>query len=289
MKKSITGIVVIGFIIIILILFTCVFIVDETEMAVVMQFGKIVRSIKKPGLYLKLPSPIQVVKKFDDRLLDYDVKPRTLTTGDKKYLIVDNFAKWRIEEPEKFLKKVQTETMAQSILDDIVYSVLRVEMAKHSLIDIVKSKRAEIMSTVTAESNKRVSAYGIRILDVRIKRADLPPENSIAVFRRMKAERERQAKRYRSEGVEKAMEIKAEADRKRAQIISKAQKEAERIRGEGDAEAIKIYAEAFQKDKDFYEFYRTLKAYMKIFDKKSTFIGITGQGFTKFITNIAKD
>ncbi|MGQ0793452.1 MAG: protease modulator HflC [Deltaproteobacteria bacterium] len=249
------------------------YIVDETEQAVVLQYGvNPIKVSKEPGLHFKLPWPIQSVSKFDKRLLQYDAQPREVITKDKKTLILDNYARWRIADPIKLLQTVKNENGAQTRIDDIVYSELRVETASHDQSDVIAQQRDSIMKIVTRKCSEKAKEYGIEIVDVRIKRADLPRENEQSVFQRMVAERERQAKKYRSEGQSEGTRINAEADKQSRIIISEAYKNAQITKGEGDAEAIKIYAEAFKQDPGFYAFTRTLEAYQKSIGDKTTAI-----------------
>ncbi len=175
------------------------FVVDVTQTAIVVQLGKPVRNVTMPGLYVKVPF-IQEVTYFDKRLLDYDSSAQDVITQDKKTILIDNFARWRIVDPLKVYQAFQSQRGALQRLHDIIYSELRVELGRHDLSEIVSKTRAEIMKVVTERSNEKASAYGIEIQDVRIKRADLPEQNEKAVFARMQAERERQAKQYRAEG-----------------------------------------------------------------------------------------
>ncbi len=252
-------------------LFNGFYVVDQTQQAMVLQLGKPVKVVKEPGLKVKIPF-LQQVTYFDRRLLHYDAAPAEIITSDKKNLVIDNYSKWRIKDPLKFFQSVRTEVGAQSRLDDIIYSQLRVELGKETLVDIVSKVREEIMHVVTVQSNEAAAAYGIEVLDVRIKAADLPRENEKHVFTRMQAERQRQAKRYRSEGEEKAMEIRSRADRERTIIISEAYKKSEKIKGEGEQAAIKIAADAYGQDPEFYAFYRSLQAYGKSLGQKTTVV-----------------
>lgn len=238
------------------------FTVDQTELALVVQLGKPVREIDDPGLNFKVPF-IQNVIRFEKRLLLYDAAPTEIITKDKKSLVVDNYSRWKIVEPLKFYKTVFNEIGAQSRLDDIIYAQLREELGKHTLLEIVSEKRADIMETVTATSDETAGKYGIEIYDVRIKRADLPKENEEHVFGRMKAERQRQAKKYRSEGEEAALKLRAQADKEKTIILAEAYKEAQDIKGEGDAEAIRIYADAYERDPEFFGFVKSLEVYRK--------------------------
>ena len=268
MKKSLLVIIVLGLIV----FFTTVFIVDEREQVVILQLGKPVRTITEPGLYFKLPIPFQNAVTFDDRLLEYDVAPEEVLSKDKKTLIVDNYVRWRISDPLVFLKTVQAIPNAVTRLDDIVYSELRQELGKHNMSEIIFETREEIMEIVTKASDKSTDQYGIKVVDVRIKRVDLPRENEESIYARMDAERQRQANKFRSEGEEEAQKIRALTEKDKTIILATAYKESQEIRGEGEAKALEIYANAFNKDPDFYEFTRTLEAYKKIIDKKTTLI-----------------
>jgi membrane protease subunit HflC len=271
MRKSAILIIVLG--ILGFALFTGTFyIVDQTQWAVVLQLGKPVRSIGEPGLKVKIPF-IQRVIYFDNRLLDYDAAPEEIVTKDKKTLVVDNFAKWRIIDPLKFYQAMHSERQAQSRIDDIIFAEVRVSLGKHTLEEIVSKKRSELMTNITQRSNANSQAnYGIEIRDVRIKRADLPPENERAVYARMTAEREREAKRYRSEGEEESLKVRAQADKEKAIILAEAYKEAEENRGRGDAGATAIYAAAYGRDQEFYRFTRSLDAYRRSMREGTTLV-----------------
>lgn len=259
-----------------------VFTVDQTKQAIVIQMGKPLDGVKGPGLHFKVPF-IQQVIHFEKRVLVYDAAPTEVLTADKKNLVVDNYAKWMIAEPLKFYKTVKNEMGAQSRLDDIVYAQLRVELGKHTLEDIVSMTRDAIMKIVTEKSAELAKAYGINVVDVRIKRADLPEQNEKHVFDRMRAERERQAKQYRSEGAEESQKITAKADMERTIILAKAYRESEELKGKGDAEAIKIYADAYQQDLEFFEFSRSLEAYKKTLKERTMVIVTPDMKFLKFI------
>ena len=249
-----------------------VFTVDETRQVVILQFGEPVRIIKTPGLHFKLPAPLQVAQHFDDRLLEYDVAPEEILSKDKKSLIVDNYVRWRIIDPLLFLQTVQTEPIAKTRIDDIVYSELRRELGTHNMSEIITENRELIMEKVTRESAIATKPYGIEVVDVRLKRVDLPQNNEQSIYRRMQAERIRQANKFRSEGEEESQKIKASTDKDKTIILANAYKEAEEVKGEGEAKAVDIYARAFSKDPDFYEFYRTLETYKIILDKKTTLV-----------------
>ncbi|MFM8552200.1 MAG: protease modulator HflC [Nitrospiraceae bacterium] len=277
---------IIGVIGVVLLLFVLgaspVFIVDITQTAIVVQLGKPVRNITTPGLEFKVPF-IQEVTYFDKRLLDYDSSAQEVITQDKKTILIDNFAKWRITDPLKVYQAFQTQRGALRRLDDIIYSELRVEVGRHDLSDIVSQTRSEVMAIVTKRANEKAAAYGIEIQDVRIKRADLPEQNEKAVFARMQAERERQAKQYRAEGAEEAQKIRSEAEKDREIILAGAYKTSEELRGEGDAKAFKLYASAYRQDPKFFEFTRTMEAYKKSFKENSTIVMSPDSEFFKYL------
>lgn len=272
MKKTTTPILIL-LVLIVAVVFQSAFVVQQTEKAIVLQLGKPDNNIYGPGLHFKIPF-IQNVIYFDARLLEYDAQPAEALTKDKKALVLDNYARWSIVNPLLFYQTVRTIPGAQARLDDIVYSQLRAALGHYTLTEIVSTERDNIMQMVTKRSSELISAYGIKIVDVRIKRTDLPPENQRAIFGRMRAERERQAKQYRSEGQQQSITIKSLSNRERTIIIAKANKESEIIRGLGDAIATKIYAESLGKDEEFYNFQRSLEAYQSSF-KNNTRIIVT--------------
>ena len=260
------------FTLIILFVLSTIIVVDETEQIVILQFGKPVQTITEPGLNFKFPAPIQVSNSFDKRLLEYDVPPEEILSRDKKSLIIDNYVRWRIVDPLLFLQTVRAIPTAKTRLDDIVYSELRQELGNHDMAEIITETRELIMEKVTIASNEETSKYGIEVIDVRIRRVDLPQENESSIYARMEAERKRQANKFRSEGEEEAQKIRAATDRDKTVILAEAYKTAQQIRGEGEAEALDIYATSFSKDPDFYEFLRTLETYEKVIDKKTTLV-----------------
>jgi len=268
MKRSL--IVIISLLLIVV--YTTVFTVDERQQVVILQLGKPVRTITDPGLNFKLPAPFQNAVTFDDRLLEYDVAPEEVLSKDKKTLIVDNYVRWKIKDPLLFLQTVQAIPNAVTRLDDIVYSELRRELGTHNMSEIITETREEIMDIVTKASDTATDPYGIEVVDVRIKRVDLPRENEESIYARMEAERKRQANKFRSEGEEEAQKIRAATDKDKTIILANSYKEAEEIRGDGEARALEIYANAFSKDADFYEFMRTLEAYKKVIDGKTTLV-----------------
>jgi len=268
MKKFSIGVIVL----IALFALSTIIIVDETEQIVILQFGKPIRTIKEPGLNWKFPAPFQTSNSFEKRLLEYDVPPEEILSKDKKSLIIDNYVRWRITDPLLFLQTVRAVPTAKTRLDDIVYSELRQELGTHDMVEIITETRELIMEKVTKASNEETSKYGIEVIDVRIRRVDLPRENEASIYARMEAERKRQANKFRSEGEEEAQKIRAATDRDKTVILAEAYKKSQQIRGEGEAKALDIYAASYSKDSDFYEFTRTLETYEKVIDKKTTLV-----------------
>ena len=280
MKNIVLGIIIV--VLLVIVVGGAAFTINEREQGVVLQFGKPVATYKTPGIHFKLPF-IQNLIIFEERILGYDAAPTEVVTKDKKNLVIDNFAKWKIIDPLLFLQTVRNEIGAQSRLDDIIYSELRVEVGKHDLSEIVSVSREDIMFNVTKTSDEKSREYGIEIIDVRIKRTDLPEENEKAVFNRMRAERTRIAKKYRSEGEEEALKIRASTDKERTILLAEAYRTAQAVRGEGESQALKIYADAYSKDQNFYDFLRSLEAYRTTLDSNSTIVLSPDDGFLKFI------
>ena len=239
------------------------FVVTETNQAIVLQLGEYRYTARDPGLYFKLPF-IQDAVYFDRRLLSSDAAPQEYLTLDKKRVQVDHVTRWRIIDPLTFFVSVQNENGARARLDDVVFSELRRTLATYNFDVTIAGERENIMEAVTIASRQRALDFGIEVVDVRFKRADLPEEVEESVFERMKAERAREANRYRAEGEERGAEIMASADRERIVIVAEAEEEAAQTRGEGDAEAIAIYANALNQDPEFFAFRRRLEAYVKV-------------------------
>jgi membrane protease subunit HflC len=262
--------------------FQAVYVVDQTEVAIVLQLGKPTGDTKGPGLHAKLPF-IQNVVYFDARLLEYDAKAAEILTLDKKNMVVDNYARWRITDPLLFYRTLRTVNRAHARLDDIIYAELRVALGQYTLQEVVSDKRAWIMAEITKKSSDILSPYGLEVLDVRIKRTDLPPENAQAIYGRMRAERERQAKLYRSEGWEEMEKVKSGADKDRAVILAEAERQAEVLRGAGDAESTAVWAEAVGKSADFFAFTRSLEAYQKAMARNTRLFLTPDSSFLKYM------
>jgi membrane protease subunit HflC len=266
----------------ILIIYYSVFTVHMTKTAILLQMGRPVTTITEPGLHFKIPF-IQQVKYFPSILLSNDSAPAELITKDKKNLLIDSYSMWRVSDPLKFLQTVRDQRGARSRLDDIIYSELRVEMGTHDLIDIILKTREEIMDVVTQKANEKASEYGIEVVDVRTKRADLPPEIANSIFDRMRTERERIAKEYRSEGDEEARKIRATTDKEKVILFADAYKKEKTLKGEGDGEAARIYAEAYQRDPKFYEFIRSMQAYKNSLKTETTIMLSEQSEFLEFL------
>ncbi|MGE0824787.1 MAG: protease modulator HflC [Candidatus Binatia bacterium] len=247
------------------------FTIGEWEQGMIVQFGNPQRILQEPGLYFKLPF-VQNVVRFDKRVLATDARTAEYLTLDKKRVLVDHVSRWRIQEPLDFYRSVRDTQRAMARLDDLISAHLRQETAKHNFLDFVREKREDIMAVVTADTKEAAKSFGIDVLDVRIKALDLPKEVQASVFARMRAERERIAKRYRAEGEERAREIRAGADREREVIVATAYETSQKLSGEGDAQATAIYAQAFGQDPEFYAFTRRLQAYEKILGTGTTVV-----------------
>jgi len=246
-------------------------IVDEREQVIVTQFGEYIRTLQKPGLALKTPFLHDAIR-FDRRILVSDAPEAEYLSQDKKRLVADPITRWRIADPLKFFKTVRDESGARARLDDLVFSELRGEVAKHTFAVVIGSKREAIMDAVAKSVRAKASEFGIEVVDVRIKRADLPKEVQQSVFARMQAEREREAKRYRSEGEEEANKLRSQTDKERTIVLATAEQSAQKLRGEGDATATRIYAEAYGQDPEFYRFVRSLQSYEMFLGKRSTLL-----------------
>jgi modulator of FtsH protease HflC len=243
-----------------LIAYQSMFIVNQTQTALVLEFGNPKRTITEPGLNWKIPI-VQTVDYFDKRILSLDTEQQEVIAADQKRLVVDAFARYRIINSLLFYQSFRDEDVARSRLSSVVDASLRRVLGTASFSDVVRDKRDELMRKIATQVNGEAKDFGIEIVDVRIKRADLPEANSQAIYGRMKTERERQAAEIRAEGVEASKRIKAEADRKVTVLLAEANSTSEITRGEGDAERNRIYAEAFGKDPDFFAFYRSMQAY----------------------------
>lgn len=236
------------------------FIVDQTHKAIVLQFGEPVQLITDPGLYWRTPF-VQTVVQFDRRILDLETDEQEVIASDQKRLVVDAFARYRILDPLKFYQAFSSEEGAKPRLTAIVDSTIRTVLGRAAFIDVIRNKREALMKETKALVNNEMKNFGVEMVDVRIRRADLPEANSQAIYKRMRTEREREAAELRAEGSEESQRIKSTADKDVTVLLANANRQSEEIRGDGDAERNRIYAEAFSKDKDFFAFYRSMQAY----------------------------
>ncbi len=276
--------VVVAVIILAFLLLQSAFTIGEWEQGIVLQFGKPERTIREPGLYFKYPF-VQDLIVLDKRILAAEARPAEYITLDKKRLTVDTVSRWKIEEPLVFYQTVRNQPGAIARLNNIIMTGLRQEVAKRDFKSFIREDRERIMDRVTRRTGEEVRRFGISVIDVRIKRVDLPEEVQASVFARMKAERERIAKRYRAEGEEKAKEIRANANKEKVILLAEADRQAETLRGQGDAEATAIYAQAYGKDPDFYSFVRHLDVYRKAFGADTTMLLRPDSSLLRFLDN----
>lgn len=269
----------------------CVFVVDQREQVLVLQFGNPKSVAVDPGLHFKLPW--QSLTRYDNRLLVQDAPPNEVITMDKKSILVDAYTRWKIVDPLMVYQVARTEAGVAARMEDMVRGKIREVLGQHTLAEIVSggedaTLRIKLMNSIRDRSDESARELGVKITDVRIKRADLPPENSDAVFRRMKAERNRIAKEYRSEGEEAAKEIRAEAEKTQKVLIADAYKNAQIIRGRADGNATKIYAKAHTKDPKFYAFLRSLEAYKTSIGAGTTMVISPESEFFNFFNQSGK-
>ena len=242
--------------------YSALFTINQAEQALVLQFGDPKRVITEPGLQMKLPF-IQEVARYDKRVLDYDAPAEEVIAEDQKRLVVDVFVRYRITDPLKFRQTVRRELLLRDRLKSMTSNAMRGVVGKVQMLDLLSDKRTGIMHDIRDVMNAEGGSFGIEVIDVRARRADLPEANSEAIYNRMKSEREREAKEFRAQGAEAAQRIRSLAERNRTVLLAEARKTGEILRGEGDSQSIKIYAEAFGKDVDFFSFYRSMEAYRK--------------------------
>jgi membrane protease subunit HflC len=284
MRKYISRIIIILLVIGAIIASQSLFIVDETNQAIILQLGEPINTVQAPGLNTKLPF-VQNVILFEKRVLSSDAPPQEYLTADKKRLVVDHVTRWQITDPLLFFKSVRTEAGARARLDDIVFSELRQELATVGFGDVIAQERENIEERVAESAAEKASEFGIKVVDVRTKRADLPEEVEQSVFDRMRAERQRESSLFRAEGEEQANIIRAQADRAGTVIRAEGEREAQQLRGEGEAAAITIYAEALSQDPEFYAFSRRLEAYAGILKQGDSVIIPADTEFFRFLIN----
>lgn len=261
------------------------FIVGETQQVIVQQFGEVRQQVKDPGLHFKLPL-IQQVRTFEKRILNVDPPPEEVLLSDQKRMIVDVFARYQIIDMLKFFQALNNETTASQRLSSIINASLRSNLGRVPLVGVLTDKRDALMEQIQNDVNAETGRFGIRIVDVRIVRADLPEQVMEATFNRMRSEREREAREARAQGEELALEIRSKADRERTVLLAEAERDAQIARGKGDEEAIKIYADAFNRDPSFYAFYRSLEAYRNsLAASDKTLVISPSSGFFKYFGN----
>jgi len=283
--SKVIGIVVALFLIVV---YTTVFFVDEREKAILLAFGKIDKIGYEPGLHFKLPFPFNDVKKLDGRILTIDQRPVRIQTKEKKYMVVDSFIKWRIIDEAKYYTATSggDEQRAASLVSKMTDEALRNEFAKRTVNEVISQDRTQIMSVLTTNIDEKAQVMGMDIVDVRIKRVDFPEKISQNVYARMRTERERLAREHRSKGEETATRIRADADAQSRILVAEAYRDAETTRGEGDALSTEIYAKAYNRDRDFYRFYRSMEAYKSTFANKGDVMLIAPDSeFFKYFKN----
>lgn len=276
----------IGFVALIYVLSSSIFVVDQRKYAVVFSFGQIVRVIENPGIQVKMPAPFESVRFFDRRILTIDnPEAERFITAEKKNLLVDSYVKWRIVDPRKFFISFKgDERLAQDRLTQLVRSALNEEFTKRTVRELISDQREEVMQGIRKKVADDASDIGVEIVDVRLKRVDLLAEISDSVYRRMEAERKRVANELRSMGAAESDKIRANAERQRDTILAEAYRDAQKIKGAGDAKATALYAEAFGRDPQFAQFYQSLEAYRSSFkDKKDVMVVEPTGEFFKFL------
>lgn len=282
--------IVVGFLLAIIILATSTFTVDQREHAIVFRLGEIVSIKKEPGLYFKTPL-IENVRFFDNRILTLNVQEADrFITSEKKNVLVDSFIKWKIIDPAKYYVSVKgDEVQAERRISQTVNDGLRAEFGKRTIQNVVSGERSEIMEILTERADRDLRSLGIQILDVRLRRVDLPKEVSESVYQRMDAERKSVANELRSQGFAASEKIRADAEKQRDIIIAEAYKEAQKLKGDGDAKAAEIYANAYGKNPEFYAFYRSVEAYKNSFKDKSDIMVLDpSSDFLKYLRSSKK-
>jgi membrane protease subunit HflC len=254
-----------GLLIAVVLLFNSFFVVQQEQLALRLQLGEIKDSSHEPGLHLKAPF-VQNVVLMDKRIQTLDTQPQRFLTVEKKFVVVDSYVKWRISDVAQYYRSTRGNlSSASRLLSDRINAALRDEFGKRTVQEVISGERTQIMETIAKKGDDKSSDIGVEIVDVRIKQIDFPDDISESIYQRMRTERQRVASELRAQGAEEAEKIQADADRQRTEILAEAYRESELIRGEGDAEAARIYAQAFERDADFYSFWRSLGAYRDVF------------------------
>ena len=286
MAKIIAAIVAV----IVFVIWTMTFFVDEREKAIRFAFGEIIETGYTPGIHFKMPFPFNDVKKLDGRILTIDQKPVRFLTKEKKYVVVDSFVKWRIIDETVYYKATNggQEMNAMSLVHKMVDDGLRNEFAKRTVQEVIAEERKEIMAILTKDIDEKARTLGIKVVDIRVKRIDLSQKVSENVYARMRTERERLAREHRSKGKETATRIHADADAESRVIVAEAYREAQSVRGDGDATAAATYAKAYGKNPEFYRFYRSMDAYKNTFMSKDDVMLINPDSeFFRYMNNSA--
>jgi modulator of FtsH protease HflC len=261
MRSPVTGIITLLLLLVLIIVgYSSIFTVQQTEQALVVRFGAPVNVATEPGLHFKAPFTDTVIA-IDKRILDLENPAQEVIASDQKRLVVDAFARYRIKDALQFYQSVGTIQAANLQLATLLNSALRRVLGEVTLIQVVRDQREALMKRIRDQLDHEATSYGIQVVDVRIRRADLPDQNSLAIYQRMKTERQREAAEFRAQGAQKAQEIRSNADREATVIVAEANSKAEQVRGEGDAERNHLFAEAYGKDPDFFAFYRSMTAY----------------------------
>ncbi len=285
MKKSL----IIGAVLIAAVLIvgsSALFTIQETEQGIVLQFGDPKQVVTEPGLHFKVPF-IQNVVIYDKRVLEFENPAQEVIASDQKRLVIDAFAFYRITNPLEFYQAVGTEEVARARLSNLLNASMRQLIGTVPLVDVISGERERLMEDIRIRINREAAQFGVAVIDVRIKRADLPEENSQAIYERMQTEREREAREIRAQGEEQSLRIRAEADRTRTVLISEARRQSEILRGEGDGEAVRIFADAFGQDIEFFTFYRTMQAYREALNADDTTIIMSPDGdFLQFLNSV---
>lgn len=264
------------------------FIVNQTQSALVLRLGRVRDVITEPGLHVKIPF-IEDIVRYDSRILDLDPPPEQVILADQKRIDVDTYTRFRISDPLQFFQAVRTEEAARLRLREIVNNAMRRVLGNAMLLSLLSAEREQMMGDMRNQVNEAAKNLGIDVIDVRIRRADLPPEASQAIYRRMESERQREAAEARAQGFERSQQIKARADRERTVLLAEAQRQSQVLRGQGDSEANRIYADAFGKDPNFFAFYRSLDAYRQsLSSDNTTYVLTPDSDFFRFFSHAPK-
>lgn len=281
---------IIGILLAVLVIGTlsALFTVNQTQSALVLRLGRVRDVITEPGLHLKIPF-IEDVVRYDARILDLDPPPEQIILADQKRIDVDTYTRFRINNPLQFFQAVRTEEAARTRLREIVNNVTRRVLGNAMLLSLLSAEREQMMQDMRNQVNEAAKNLGIDVIDVRLRRADLPPEASQAIYRRMESERQREAAEARAQGIERSQQIRARADRERTVLLAEAQRQSQVLRGQGDGEANRIYADAFGKDPNFFAFYRSLDAYRQsLSSDNTTYVLTPDSDFFRFFSHAPK-